>query len=176
MPGGPARGKSAPRDGQPHRARREDHDRLGHLLHERRHAEGRERDQRRRHIDDRTPAEHDRRARDGAGGGRRHTVDERLDGAVAGEATEVRRRDGDEAGAGQEGGGPREKAAEGTGRTASATSPPTTKSHTPSDSVHAVTTAANAKIAHRRRSPPSVKRTSFVALRPMIAITAAPMP
>ena len=45
-----------------------------------------------------------------------------------------------------------------------------------SRSVHAVTTALTAKSAHSSRSRAIVVRTSFTALRAMIAMTAAPMP
>ena len=52
-------------------------------------------------------------------------------------------------------------------------SPLATTTHTISDSVHAVTVAFTAKIAHASRSRASVIRISLTA---MIAITAAPMP
>src|SRR5262249_43631964 len=61
-------------------------------------------------------------------------------------------------------------------RTTSPRMPPARNTHTISDSVHAVTTPATRKIAQRSGSLASVIRTSFQTLRPMIAITAAPMP
>jgi len=67
--------------------------------------------------------------------------------------------------------------AERTGKRAtSITTPLRRNSQATSDSVQAVTSALSAKIAHATRSPPSVERMSFQALRPMIAMTAAPMP
>ena len=54
--------------------------------------------------------------------------------------------------------------------------PQSTNSQASSVSVHAVTSAVNAKQIHSSRSRPTVVRTSFTALRATIAITAAPMP
>src|SRR5438093_3211296 len=87
---------------QPNQASREDDERLGDSPRSHQDDDRPERDQRRRHVDDRPAAEHEGRARDGAGGGRRHAVDERPHAAVVHGAPEVRRRDDDEEIAGQE--------------------------------------------------------------------------
>src|SRR5439155_8505569 len=57
-----------------------------------------------------------------------------------------------------------------------AIAPHSKKSHTISDLVQAVVIASAVKIAHRSQSLPTVPRTSLIALRTMIAITAAPIP
>src|SRR5438552_1172207 len=57
-----------------------------------------------------------------------------------------------------------------------AITPHSKKSHTISDLVQAVVIASAVKIAHRSQSLPTVPRTSLIALRTMIAITAAPIP
>jgi hypothetical protein len=67
-------------------------------------------------------------------------------------------------------------ATERTPRTRNPRMPPAMNTHTISDSVHAVTAPAARKIDHRSQSVASVIRTSFHTLRPMMAITAAPMP
>jgi hypothetical protein len=68
-------------------------------------------------------------------------------------------------------GGPAERV-----RTNTGTSPDATNSQMISDSVHAVTTRLTPNSAQSRRSRASVMLTSFVALRAMIAMTAAPIP
>lgn len=60
--------------------------------------------------------------------------------------------------------------------TAMATIPLSTKSHTSSDSRHAVTTAHTAKSTHISASRPSTVRVSLIALRTMTAMTVAPTP
>jgi hypothetical protein len=50
------------------------------------------------------------------------------------------------------------------------------KSQTISDCVTAVVSASAAKITHSSKSLPTVVRTSFIALRTIIAMTAEPMP
>ena len=61
-------------------------------------------------------------------------------------------------------------------RTARPMTPPVTKTQTISDSVQAVMVAAARKMDHSSQSRASVIRTSFQALRAMIAMTAAPIP
>src|SRR5438477_12590097 len=57
-----------------------------------------------------------------------------------------------------------------------AITPHSKKSHTISDLVQAVVIASAVKIAHSSQSIPTCPRTSLIALRTMIAITAAPIP
>src|SRR5689334_9887888 len=78
------------------RAGGHDHERLRHPLGEHQRSHRAERDHRRREIDDGPTTEHDRRTGDRTRRRRRDAVDESLDGAVAREATEVRRGDDDE--------------------------------------------------------------------------------
>src|SRR5438094_8794479 len=54
--------------------------------------------------------------------------------------------------------------------------PQSTNNQTISDFVHAVVRAINPKIAHRSQPLPTVVRTNLIALRTMIAMTAAPIP
>jgi len=54
--------------------------------------------------------------------------------------------------------------------------PQSTNNQTISDLVHAVVRAITTKIAQRSQSFPTVVRTSLIALRTMIAMTAAPIP
>jgi len=57
-----------------------------------------------------------------------------------------------------------------------AINPDKMKSQTISDCVTAVVSASAAKITHSSKSLPTVVRTSFIALRTIIAMTAEPMP
>ena len=57
-----------------------------------------------------------------------------------------------------------------------ATNPDKMNSQTISDCVHAVVIARTANIVQSNTSPRTVVRTSLIALRTMIAITAAPIP
>ena len=56
-----------------------------------------------------------------------------------------------------------------------AIAPHSRKSHTISDSVQAVVTARAAQMVHSSQSLPMVPFTKLMALRAMIAITAAPI-
>ncbi len=60
--------------------------------------------------------------------------------------------------------------------TSTAMTPLARKTQTISDSVQAVTTVLTPNSTHNSASFASVIRTSFTALRPMIAMTAAPIP
>ena len=71
---------------------------------------------------------------------------------------------------------PRRRSQPGGVRTTIAAIPPARKIQRISCSVHPVTTPLTAKMTHNSRSRPSVSFTSLVALRAMIAMTAAPMP